>query len=204
MPPVRLLLLAAFIIIPLIEIVLLIKVGGAIGVLATVFIVIATAVVGTSLLHRQGFGVLARANEAMNSGKVPLESVIEGVFLLIAGAFLLTPGLLTDTFGFLLLVPPVRRAMAAWSLKKLMASGSVSGGVFTSGPAGGETGDDWPGAERGRPKGWVRGAGQRRPRNSAPDIIEGDYERVDERTVSPSRDNNRGEAREGRRDDEDS
>lgn len=196
MPPVRLLLLAAFIAIPLIEIVLLIKVGGAIGVLATVFIVIATAVVGTSLLHRQGFSVLARANEAMQAGRVPLESVIEGVFLLIAGAFLLTPGLLTDTLGFLLLVPPVRRAIASWSLKKILASGTVSGGVYTSGPAGAgdgdeQPGDHWPGSEA--PKGWERAAHQRRRRNSAPDIIEGEYERVDERTVNPSREDGRGE-----------
>ncbi len=201
MPPVRLLLLAAFIIIPLIEIVLLIQVGGAIGVLATVFIVIATAVVGTSLLHRQGFSVLARANEAMQEGKVPLESVLEGVFLLIAGAFLLTPGLLTDCFGFLLLVPPVRRAIAAWSLKKVMASGSVRGGVFTSGPAGDERADEWTGSEPPNgPKGWERSARQRRPRNSAPDVIEGDYERVDERTVNPKRDG--GPRRDGGRDDE--
>lgn len=175
MPTYRLLILAVFIAIPLAEIALLIKVGGAIGVLATVGIVIATAVIGTSLLHRQGFGVLARAGESMNSGRLPVEPVIEGILLLIAGAFLLTPGLITDAIGFSLLVPFLRRTLAAWMLKRALRSGMVRTATFTTGRSDG--GGEWPddggaGSHKGGPS----------------DVIDGEYERVDERTIRPGRD----------------
>ena len=82
-----LLLLLLFIAVPLAEIAILIKVGQHIGLLWTVLIVIATAVIGTTLLRAQGFGVMARASEALAAGRMPVETVIEGLFLLISGAF---------------------------------------------------------------------------------------------------------------------
>lgn len=180
MPPFRLLFLAAFIAVPLAEIALLIQIGGAIGVLATIAIVIGTAVLGTSLLHRQGFGVLARATEAIEAGKMPVEPVIEGVFLLVAGAFLLTPGLLTDAFGFAMLIPPIRQAIASWTLKTLVKSGKVHVSVFS---------DVEEDVGAGPPP--------HRPRGFDPDVIDGEYERVDERTINPDR---RGSSRDGRDD----
>lgn len=171
-------LLIAFIAVPLAEIALLVKVGQHIGLLWTILIVILTAVIGTTLLRQQGFGVLSRATEALAAGRMPVETVIEGLFLLISGAFLLTPGLLTDTVGFLFLVPPIRMAIAKWTLKKLLASGAVHvSGFGMSGSAGQDPADE-PDDRRPPP----RGSGT---------VIEGDYERVDEHTIRPDRNSRR-------------
>jgi len=183
-------LLALFIIVPLVELVLLIQLGSHIGVLATIAIVIITAIVGTSLLRQQGFGVLARASEAMNAGRVPIESVGEGICLLIAGAFLLTPGLLTDAVGFALLVPPVRARIARWGLQRIMKSGLFSVHVYRgeehygrAGPQHEEPSPFGPGADTaedmGQPYRPGRGR-QKNKRHSGPGpIIEGEYEDLD-------------------------
>lgn len=108
---------AIFIVVPLAELALLIAIGSQIGVLPTIALVVSTAVIGLSLIRHQGMGVLVRARQSLDRGEMPVAAVLDGVCLLIAGAFLLTPGLLTDTAGFLLLMPPVRRriANAAWN-----------------------------------------------------------------------------------------
>lgn len=105
-------LLLAFLLIPLIEIYLLIKVGGLIGALPTVVLVVFTAVLGVALLRYQGLSTVRRIQERMQAGQVPAVPLLEGVFLLAAGALLLTPGFFTDAVGFALLVPPVRRHLA--------------------------------------------------------------------------------------------
>ena len=113
------LLLVLFIAIPLIEIYLLIQVGGIIGAWPTVFLVVATAVIGVGLLRLQGLSTMMRAREAMARGELPALTMLEGVALIVAGALLLTPGFFTDTIGFLLLVPPVRQGL----LKALLLRG---------------------------------------------------------------------------------
>ncbi len=122
----------AFIAVPLMELVILIKVGEIIGIGATILLVITTAVIGVSLLKRQGLAALGRARETVESGEFPVESVVDGACLLVAGAFLLTPGLLTDTVGFLLLVPALRRALAHWLFNKFSFTGQAHGGPFDS------------------------------------------------------------------------
>jgi len=107
-----LLLLALFISVPLAEIAVFIMVGKAIGMIPTILSVIITAFIGTFLLRRQGLSAFARTQTALAEGRLPVESVIDGMCLLVAGAFLLTPGILTDTIGFLLFVPPLRRWLA--------------------------------------------------------------------------------------------
>lgn len=104
-------LIAIFIGIPIIEIALFIQVGSLIGLLPTLGVVVLTAVIGTALLRRQGLAVLSQARSDMDSGRIPVDSVVDGAFLLIAGAFLLTPGFFTDAVGFALLVPMVRSAL---------------------------------------------------------------------------------------------
>lgn len=106
-----LILFALFVGVPIIEIGLFIQVGGFIGLWPTLLIVIGTAIAGTALLRAQGFGVMARAQEALNRGEVPVDQAIHGVFLLVAGLLLLTPGFMTDAMGFALFVPPVRLAL---------------------------------------------------------------------------------------------
>lgn len=107
-------LLSAFIAVPIIEIWLLLKVGGAIGGGTTILIVILTAILGAYLVRQQGFATLTSVQNQMNAGKVPAMEMAEGLALLVAGAVLLTPGFVTDAFGFALLTPPIRRALIHW------------------------------------------------------------------------------------------
>ncbi len=103
-----LVILAAFIAVPLIEIALFIVVGGEIGLWPTLAVVVATAVVGTILLRFQGFAVARAARTQLNEGQPPVEPMLHGIGLVFAAAFLITPGFFTDAVGFLLLLPPVR------------------------------------------------------------------------------------------------
>ena len=123
-----------FVAVPLLELAILIKVGEIIGVSATIVLVISTAVIGVSLLKRQGLAAMARARETVEAGSFPVESVVDGACLLVAGAFLLTPGLLTDTVGFSLLVPGVRRNLAHWLFSKFSGSSHVHSDTFGAEP----------------------------------------------------------------------
>ncbi|ALP52129.1 hypothetical protein Tel_02645 [Candidatus Tenderia electrophaga] len=111
-------LLALFLIVPLFEIYLLIKVGGVIGAIPTVFMVVFTAVVGALLLRQQGFSVLARVQAMLVRGEIPAIEILEGVMLLFGGALLLTPGFFTDTIGFICLITPLRRRIILWALRR--------------------------------------------------------------------------------------
>jgi UPF0716 protein FxsA len=100
-----------FIVVPLIELYLIIEVGTHIGALWTVLIVIMTAVIGVQLLRLQGFNTLRRAQLNMEQGTLPAMEMLEGIVLAVGGALLITPGFITDTLGFLCLIPFTRRAM---------------------------------------------------------------------------------------------
>ena len=111
-------LLIAFIAIPVIEIYLLIQVGGIIGAGWTILIVIGTAILGASLLRQQGLATWTRLNQRIAQGELPPTILVEGILLLLSGAFLLTPGFFTDTVGFLFLTPFVRKAFAGYLLRR--------------------------------------------------------------------------------------
>lgn len=113
--PIGRILLFAFVVTPLIEIAVLIQVGGWLGLWPTLGLIILTAIIGTWMLRQQGFAVLARAQQQLAAGSVPLGEVFEGFCLVIAGALLLTPGFVTDIIGGSLLMPPVR----AWLYRTL-------------------------------------------------------------------------------------
>lgn len=119
-----------FIAVPLLELYLIIKVGSYIGALWTVLIVIATAVIGVQLLRIQGFSTLRRAQNNMNQGTMPAMEMMEGIVLAVGGALLITPGFITDTMGFLCLIPASRRAM----IKYFISHSGVVMGSFQSGP----------------------------------------------------------------------
>ncbi len=104
-------LLVLFIFVPLVELVLLLRVGSKIGLIPTVAVIVITAILGAALTKRQGMQTLSRFQEALNQGRIPHEELIEGLMILVAGAVLLTPGFLTDAVGFLLLIPSFRRSM---------------------------------------------------------------------------------------------
>lgn len=103
-----------FILVPLIEIGLFIEVGGAIGLWPTLGIVVLTAVAGTALMRQQGALALNQLRTSFNEMRDPAEPLAHGAMILFSGALLLTPGFFTDTVGFLLLLPPVRRAAYNW------------------------------------------------------------------------------------------
>ncbi|RLA44666.1 MAG: biotin--acetyl-CoA-carboxylase ligase [Gammaproteobacteria bacterium] len=118
--------LLLFILVPVVEMWLLIKVGTAIGALPTIGLVLLTAVVGLALLRRQGFATLMRGRYKMESGEIPAMEMIEGLVLAVSGAMLLTPGFFTDTIGFLGLLPATRH----WLVKRLMARASMVEGYY--------------------------------------------------------------------------
>ena len=114
------LLFVLFLLVPLIEIYVLIQVGDVIGAGWTIFAVVATAVIGAVLLRQQGFSTLERAQQSMAQGQIPATAMFEGVMLLFSGALLLTPGFVTDSIGFALLVPAIRKAI----INSMIATGA--------------------------------------------------------------------------------
>lgn len=105
-------------IVPIVEMYVLINVGSVIGAIPTIALVVLTAAVGAALIRLQGLLVISRLQEKLQHQQMPAEEILTGVALLVAGAFLLTPGFVTDTVGFLLLVPAFRRHLFRWLLEK--------------------------------------------------------------------------------------
>ncbi|HOW13885.1 FxsA family protein [Methanosarcina sp.] len=101
-------LFSLFLIIPVVEIYLLVKIGGMIGALNTVLIILITASIGAYLTKSQGFRVLCQIQDATRQGYMPGNELLHGLFVLIGGFALLTPGFLTDTIGFSMLIPQIR------------------------------------------------------------------------------------------------
>lgn len=104
----RLALLVCFIVVPVIEIVLFVVVGQAIGLGPTIAIILVTAIIGSWLVARQGRHTWQRLRAQVVAGELPAATLAHGGMILVAGALLLTPGFVTDSVGFALLVPPVR------------------------------------------------------------------------------------------------
>ncbi|HBN48631.1 MULTISPECIES: FxsA family protein [Thalassospira] len=157
--------LAIFVAMPIIEIAVFIQAGELIGLWPTIGIVILTAVVGTSLMRAQGLQTLARAQAQIDQGEMPIGELFDGICILVAGVLLLTPGFVTDTMGFLLLVPPLRKAVGAGVIMKLVQSGNIRTN-FSRRTYGNESSSSG-GASAGR---------GRRP-GTGP-IIDGDFENV--------------------------
>jgi UPF0716 protein FxsA len=163
----------AFIVVPVLELALLIKTGQLIGVWPTVALVVTTALTGALIISRQSLSVLRRTLEAVAEGRPPVAPVLDGLFLLVAGALLLTPGLMTDVAALLLLVPPVRRAIARTIMRWLLRRAHLRVEIY------GAEADGAPEAPR-RPPGIGDGH-----------IIEGEFERVDEKGPRPRRNGRR-------------
>lgn len=146
------LLFLLFLIVPAIEIALFIQVGGIIGVIPTLLLIVITAVAGAALLRVQGLTTMVRVQETLRRGEIPAVELIEGVMLLVSGAFLLTPGFFTDMAGFLVLLPAIRRSVAT----RLLHTG-ITRVASSSHPPGADTYAD----------------------SHGPHIIEGEYQRKD-------------------------
>lgn len=101
-------LVVLFIVVPIAELYVIIQVGEAIGVLPTLALLLADAVLGSLLLRHQGRGAWRRFNEALAARRFPGKEVADGVLIVLGGSLLLAPGFLTDIVGVLLLIPPTR------------------------------------------------------------------------------------------------
>src|SRR3954452_13302699 len=101
-------LIALFVFIPIAELYVIFKVGDLIGILPTLALLVADSLLGSWLMRSQGRAVWNRFQETMQAGRVPHREVIDGVLVIFGGAFLITPGFLTDILGILLLLPPTR------------------------------------------------------------------------------------------------
>ncbi|HSJ06430.1 MAG TPA: FxsA family protein [Longimicrobiales bacterium] len=108
---------AAFVILPVVELALLIRLGQWAGLLPTLLLVVATGVLGAALARREGLRTLLQIRSDLRGGRFPMGRLLDGVLILVAGALLLTPGVLTDLVGFAFLVPVSRGA-----LKRLVAA----------------------------------------------------------------------------------
>ncbi|MCV2863260.1 FxsA family protein [Albidovulum sediminicola] len=131
-------LLIAFVLVPMIEIGLFIKVGGLIGIGWTLAIVLATAIAGSWLVRMQGLKALAELRGSLNELRDPTEPIAHGALILFAGALLLTPGFFTDTMGLLLLLPQVRAALLRYLATRVRVERFTMGGR----PARPQTPDD--------------------------------------------------------------
>lgn len=144
---------------PLMELTVLIKVGQAIGVWWLLLLLLGMGTLGAGLLYWQGWSALRRTQDALLRGETPAGPMLEGMLLVAAGILLLIPGLISDACAMVLLVPPLRRMIARGLLKRAVGVG----GVHAQSTSGTDK----------RPDG-VPGPGP---------LIEGEFERIDERPV---------------------
>ena len=159
---------------PLLELAVLIKVGSWIGAFDTILLLIGIGIAGGLMLRAQGFAVLRRALEATRAGRPLIEPMVDSLFLMLAGVLFVIPGFITDAAGLLLLIPPLRHALARWLLARMLAGGTFTAStvhVETRGPS--EAGN-----------GRQRDAETQRPGPRPPGdhgvVIDGEWERVDD------------------------
>ena len=112
-------LILLFTIVPFIELTLLIEIGSRIGTLNTIMIVVITGIIGAFMARIAGFTVLMKIQDNLREGIFPKDELFDGVLILISGAFLITPGVLTDALGFFLLIPFGRLVVKRW-LKEII------------------------------------------------------------------------------------
>ena len=129
-------LLAAFVLVPIVEMYVLIKVGGYIGAFNAILLVLLTAFVGFVLLRREGFQTLFSARNRLEKSELPAQEIFSGFFLAIGGALLLTPGFITDFIGFVFIFPITRTYIIGWMIQNLIPN------VF-SGFSNAKTENDW-------------------------------------------------------------
>jgi UPF0716 protein FxsA len=160
---------------PLLELALLIKIGQYIGTWPTIMIVVGTALLGLAILQYQGLTAIRRGMKDFANGEPPVATVMDTVLLIGAGVLLIAPGVTTDFLGLLLLIPPIRTLTAGWLLRQ-MTGGVFSWSVSTGN---GSQNSSAPQAEDMPP---------RRAKTSGPGpVIEGEFERIDEKTIRPGR-----------------
>jgi UPF0716 protein FxsA len=158
--------------VPLIELAILIKAGQWIGFWPTLAIVMTTFVIGAVVVSRSGLSSAMKTREALARGDPPVTAMLEGALLAVGGVLLMTPGLIADVAGLLLLLPPVRTLMARMALRNAMVAGEVRVERHRTAPTAAEE--------------------FTRQRPDVPDaadgpVIDGEFERLDERPAPGSK-----------------
>jgi len=120
-------LVLVFLVMPLVELAVIIQIGGAIGVLNTVGLLLLSSIVGGWLMKREGLGVLRRMQAAVAAGRVPGKELADAALILFGGALMVAPGFITDVLGMLLLLPPVR-AVVRGALRRRLATRVLGAG----------------------------------------------------------------------------
>ena len=113
------LLVALFVLVPIVELAVIIQVGQALGVLQTLLLMVVVSVVGAWLVKHEGIGVWRRAQRQLEMGAVPGCELVDGTLIMFAGVLLLTPGFVSDCIGILLLLPPVRAGLRGLVIRRL-------------------------------------------------------------------------------------
>lgn len=167
-----------FIALPFLELILLVKLWSSLGFLATLGLMVLAGAIGAAIIAQQSSGAFRQALEAAGRGETPHAAVLDGMFLMLAGLFLVIPGLITDAMGLLLLIPPVRQWVARRTFESILRNATF------------DAGDVDPGRRGAEPRG-PSGDDRRAPPGSGP-LIEGEFERLDER---PRRGNDNSAAR---------
>lgn len=148
------LLLAVFIVVPIVELYVIVQVGQAIGIVPTLVLLLADALLGSLLLRHQGRGAWRRFNEALAARRFPAREVADGVMIAVGGTLLLTPGFITDIFGLLLLIPPtraiVRRLGRGYFSRRFIVVGASGLGGARRDPFGSAGDPHRPPTENGR------------------------------------------------------
>ncbi len=156
------------VLLPLLELALLIKAGQLVGFWATLGLLLVAGILGAFVLSRQSRGALRRAAKAIEEGRPPVADALDSALLMMAGLLLITPGFLTDLLALFLLVPPLRHALARWTIRRMLLRGGMEAGPYDA-------------------QGEVTGAESRQspmPQGKGP-IIEGEFERLDEKPADP-------------------
>jgi UPF0716 protein FxsA len=117
-----------FVVVPVVELMLLIRMGQWLGFWPTVAFVVLTGWAGATLARLEGLRVLARFQQELAMGRIPGQAILDGASVLMGGAFLLAPGVLTDLTGLALLFPPTRRIIQRW-VRKRLEKGIMSGSI---------------------------------------------------------------------------
>ena len=107
-------LLFLFILVPLLELYILIKIGGYLGAFQTVALVVFTALLGIVLVRLEGLRTLQKIRQSLSQGIVPAEEMVDGVLIFVGGILLIIPGVLTDLFALVLLIPYTRTIFKRW------------------------------------------------------------------------------------------
>jgi UPF0716 protein FxsA len=191
------LLVLIFIVVPLAELFVIIKVGGAIGIVPTLALLLADALLGSILLRHQGRAAWIRFNRALAEGRVPHKEVFDGVLVITGGALLLTPGFLTDIVGLIFLIPPTRALIRAMSARFVRRRLALGGAVWSFGAprrsSRGRPAPDGPSGPRREagpedPFGWEEPPVPPRRTGPHPDDIEGTGQEIrDEDELPPGR-----------------